>query len=1055
MRKFLLFFAFICVFACTNSFAYLTQGHFRWRNNDGNEKTATWKAATDSSIKITDFKAIRLRAEIFNAQTSTKTLDRTLSYATSVNGPWYAINDSSPYAAFVFEGNTGYLTNNDSTTMQLADPAYAFLPGNIVATGDSYTDSIPVGKRREYEWYIKPTPYIQANTTYYFKSSVGSDQSILPSLTTSGPAFTAAPQPLLSNGGFESGTTGWTSALTNGSAATFNITTTPLQVHTGSNAMLVNVTNAANNSVSLSHSPITLTDTGAYMIRFWALAKQRNAILNVLLNGISANNTCSYQIYNRFDTTKNGWQMYQFAFRSTTVGAAVTVQLKFNTNTTYDLDDIEIINSKTNTNIDVQNQYDWQNNFTSTYGWLSGDNGNPVLLPDNRRAYVYNDSFMGTRNTASNTLPSSYIVNNLLVVQNHDQLASVYGGSNGNAQNLFSPGNGNVFWNAGGVVENNLLKVLLIEISNSNYTGHTWVGTLNLPALTVNSLVELPATITTNPNCVFQDGAYDYLYFGASSAANEVHTVVGRVPAGQLDSQTAWQFYAGNNVWTTDFTKAANLVEGVSAGNVLKLGPKNYVMSGVPNLTSEIDVWFAQSPTGPWVNKSVVYNIPQEEGVLAYEGHIDPLGKNGVYSLSYSVFPFVNEPDGSSGSYAMQQADKTTYVPCYAKANLLQLSPFSGLASPDSLISHSVQPNGRKINVQWQTALNGDNHFQFDHSTDSLNWSSLGSIPGTDTTTNGHSYAVTVNEPQNGKNYYRMELFDADNKMTLSPVYLYNINSNAVPTTFTAVPGSKVVNLAFSTSSEFFNDHFTIQSSPDSVNWTTLTTVLGAGTTSATSNYQAVDNAPVNGFNYYRLQYYNKGTLAFYSIVPKVDTRPSVILAAGSAHVQGSDISLQLTTASEVNNPGFTVQKSANGTTWQQLANFTFNSHTSFVRESYSELDTSPFSGMNYYRVQYYLHGALVFSPVASVNFSQTNSTISLNVYPNPSNSSVSFDLKGYSGKTFTVQVTSLYGKQVAKQTVLVNSDEHYVISTTASTGTYILNISGDGLAKSSRVLVQ
>jgi hypothetical protein len=1048
MRVFLLC-AFICVCACNSSFAYLTQGHFRWRNNDGDEKTATWKAAMDSSIKIADFKAIRLRAEIYNAQTSTKSLDRTLTYATSVNGPWYGIDDSSPFAAFVFEGNTGYLTNNDSTTQQLVDPTYTFWPGNIVATGDSYTDSIPVGDRREYEWYIKPTSYIQANTTYYFKSSVGSDQSILPSLTTSGTAFAAAPQPLLPNGGFESSLTGWTSTLTNGSAATFSLTTAALQVHTGSNALLVNVTNAANNSVSLTHSPITLADTGAYMIRFWALAKQRNAILNVKLNGLAVNNTCLYQIYNRFDTTKNGWQMYQFAFRSTAANTPVTVQLNFNTNTTYNLDDIEIINSKTNTNIDVQDQYDWQSNFTSNYGWLSGDNGNPVLLPDNRRAYVYNDSFMGTRNPASNVLGSTYIVNNLLVVQNGDQLSSIYGGSSGNAQNLFSPGNGNVFWNAGGIVENNLLKVVLIEISNSNYTGNTWVGTLNLPSLTVNSLVKLPATITTNPNCVFQDGAYDYLYFGASSSANETHTAIGRVPAGQLDSQTAWQFYAGNNVWTTDFTKAANILEGVAAGNVVKLGPNNYVMSGVPNLLSEIDVWFAQSPTGPWVNKSVVYNIPQEEGILAYEGHIDPLGKNGVYSLSYSVYPFVNEPDGSSGSYAMQLADKTTYVPCYARANLLQLSPFSNIASPDSVIGFSEQPNGRQINVQWQTALEGDNHFQIDHSTDSLTWTSVASVPGSDTT--AKAYQAIINEPQNGQNYYRLELFDEDNKMTLSPVKSYYVNSNAAPITFTALPGSKVVNLAFSTLSEYFNDHFNIQSSTDSVNWTALTTVTGAGTAADTSTYQAVDSAPVSGFNYYRLQYYKGGTLTYYPIVQKVDTRPSVIIASGTALVQGSDISLQLTTSTEVNNPGFIAQKSSDGSSWQQLAANTLNSRTSFVNEYYSTLDDNPFMGMNYYRLQYYLHGSLIFSPAISVNFS----TLSLNVYPNPSNSNVSFDLKGYSGKTFDIVVTSLFGNQVAKQTVLVSSSGHYVIPTTASSGIYILNISGDGLAKSIRVLVQ
>jgi hypothetical protein len=56
---------------------------------------------------------------------------------------------------------------------------------------------------------------------------------------------------------------------------------------------------------------------------------------------------------------------------------------------------------------------------------------------------------------------------------------------------------------------------------------------------------------------------------------------------------------------------------------------------------------------------------------LAYEGHVSPLGRNGVYTFTYSVYPFVQNP------VAMQLADKTTYVPGFVKANLLELSPFT------------------------------------------------------------------------------------------------------------------------------------------------------------------------------------------------------------------------------------------------------------------------------------------------------------------------------------------------------------------------------------------
>jgi hypothetical protein len=157
----------------SNSFAYLTQGHFRWRNNDGSETSATWKAAQDSSITISDNKAIRLRVEIYNSQISDKAQDRTLTYATSLNGPWYNITNNSAINAFNFAGDNGYITNNTPTTQQIVDTAYPFQPGSIVTDEDPYTDSVYVNTRREYEWCIKPTALAQPNTTYYFKSQQG------------------------------------------------------------------------------------------------------------------------------------------------------------------------------------------------------------------------------------------------------------------------------------------------------------------------------------------------------------------------------------------------------------------------------------------------------------------------------------------------------------------------------------------------------------------------------------------------------------------------------------------------------------------------------------------------------------------------------------------------------------------------------------------------------------------------------------------------------------------------------------------------------------------
>jgi len=950
MKKILLSVALVLI-AYTHVFAYLTQGHFRWRNNDGDEKTATWKAPQDSAIKISDNKAIRLRLDIDNAQTSTKSLARTLEYATSANGPWYTITNNSEINAFNYGGDNGYITNNDSTTQQLVDPTYAFLPGNIVTNETPYNDSIPVGKRREYEWCIKPTAQAQANTTYYFQSTIGATPNIFATLTTAGNAFAAAPQALMTNGGFENNLTGWTTTTTNNSSATFNITTAAMHVHTGSKALVVNVANtgSTSNSVTLSATPVTLSDTGYYLLRFWALATTQNALLDLNLSAGGTSNPCHYEIRTRIDTTQNGWVMYQYAFKAPQ--SPVTVQLNFNTACTYYLDDVEIISSVTNPNYNVRMQYDWQNNFDETYGWISGDNDNPALLPDGRVAWVYNDSFFGPNNPHTNVIPSAVVPHNLVVVQKGDTLKSIYGGTPPNPVSLFDPGNGNEFWQAGGIVENGQLKIVLIEVANqSSYAGYTWIGSMNLPDLTVSTLHRLPATINTGPNCVFADSAYDYLYFGASSSANETHTVVGRVPTGQLDSQTAWQFYTGNGNWSTDFTQALNLIEGVSAANVIKLGPNNYALSGVPYLSQEIDVWFAQNPWGPWVNKTTVYNIPAEESVLPYEGHIYPVGNKGIYTFSWSLYPFNND----SGNE--QLADKTIYVPDYAQADLLALSPFSNNAPSNYVTSFSASSQGRQTTGLFVTSLPNEDHIIIQQSPDGNNWTDIATVDSSNNTVNAYSYKAVINNPKNGLGYYRMELFDEDDVMTLTPVKSYTIHENADFSSFTATAVSThQVNLAFSTSSENFNEGFDVQSSTDSIHWKTLTEIQGAGTVSETSNYQATDNNPALGINYYRIGFYDAG-IATATSVRKVDTQ---------------------------------------------------------------------------------------------------NIGLALNVYPNPGTSNVNFNLKGYQGKIFTATLTSLYGKQLGKQTFTVNGDQTYTLPTTATSGTYILNIIGDNFKQSSRVLVQ
>jgi hypothetical protein len=488
---------------------------------------------------------------------------------------------------------------------------------------------------------------------------------------------------ILGNGGFESDLSEWSSATVNGSSATFTLTNA--KVHSGSKALRVDVATAglANNSVVLSHTAFSSVVNRLYILRFWALAAQRNAILDINLKGATRNSECHFQVY---DSLGAGWQMYQYCFNADET--PLSLELKFNAATTYYLDDVEIVD-ETDPVIDVSTQYMWQT-FLNGWGWVSGDNDVSVPLPDGRIAWILNDSFLGTPNDHTNVLSEGTMINNLIVVQEglfNRQLRSVFAGSQAAPVSLFKPATaGAIYWICDGIIENGKLKVMLQEWKDLSFSGKAAVATVSLPELSVENITETAYHGSDIPYAILEEADYNYIYTVERAGPFEVYSRVARVPRGNIGSTEPWEFYSTDDSWSSDFAKAKRIIPGVEASSVVKLGPENYVLSGVPHLSDEIAVWFAQSPVGPWTNKTVIAKIPREEGVLAYMGHIhEGTEHNGIYTLSYSIYPF-------GGGVPQQLSDKTIYVPYYVKADLKKLSPFSPVSTKLPLAPHS--PNG-------------------------------------------------------------------------------------------------------------------------------------------------------------------------------------------------------------------------------------------------------------------------------------------------------------------------------------------------------------------------
>ncbi|MFT5777719.1 MAG: hypothetical protein ACI837_000667 [Crocinitomicaceae bacterium] len=88
---------------------------------------------------------------------------------------------------------------------------------------------------------------------------------------------------------------------------------------------------------------------------------------------------------------------------------------------------------------------------------------------------------------------------------------------------------------------------------------------------------------------------------------------------------------------------------------------------------------------------------------------------------------------------------------------------------------------------------------------------------------------------------------------------------------FTAVVKNENVELNWVTASEINNDYFTIERSIDGINFTSISTINGAGHSTQTLFYAMVDIAPLSGISYYRLKQTDYDGETSYSSIEAVE----------------------------------------------------------------------------------------------------------------------------------------------------------------------------------------
>lgn len=144
-----------------------------------------------------------------------------------------------------------------------------------------------------------------------------------------------------------------------------------------------------------------------------------------------------------------------------------------------------------------------------------------------------------------------------------------------------------------------------------------------------------------------------------------------------------------------------------------------------------------------------------------------------------------------------------------------------------------------------------------------------------------------------------------------------------------------------------------------------------------------------------------------------------------SATAVNDAVQIDWTTASEINNDYFIVERSANLIDFTQIGRIEGVGNATLLN-SYNLTDNQPISGVSYYRLtQVDLNGeSETFAPVA-VNFS--NSFTGVQIYPNPASDFTFTQIHSSGSDLISADIFDLVGRRVMSKTLTINKGENLI----------------------------
>ena len=191
-------------------------------------------------------------------------------------------------------------------------------------------------------------------------------------------------------------------------------------------------------------------------------------------------------------------------------------------------------------------------------------------------------------------------------------------------------------------------------------------------------------------------------------------------------------------------------------------------------------------------------------------------------------------------------------------------------------------------------------------------------------------------------------------------------------------------------------------------------------------------------------------TNSFY--VASIDATSSplpITLISFTAVLLDEKVKLSWSTAAEINNDFFTVQKSKDESGWMDVLQVPGNGTTS-TTQYYSAFDQQPFAGISYYRLkQTDIDGKISYSPIVSVKLEEENSGVS--VYPNPAISQLVIHFP--SNGNYQVALAGIDG-QIVRNSVSVSVSDLTIDVSQFKAGIYFVHILHEGHSETKKIMI-